>query len=52
MCIFFSCFEPLLCGALWGVIDQESSDHGVGTWNTTFIIIIIIIPGGVTKESK
>ena len=23
MCIFFRCFEPLICWALWGVIDQD-----------------------------
>ena len=31
---------------------SRSSDHGVGTWNTTFIIIIIIITSQVNKCNK
>ena len=38
MCIFFSCYEPLMLSFV-RCHRSRSSDHGVGTWSTTFIII-------------
>ena len=45
MCIFFRCFEPLICWALWGVIDQDLRimELALETLHLLFIIIIISV---------